>query len=272
MARGRTIKPEFFRDKLIGRLGATVGMVYQALWCWADDGGVCRIEPDVLKGECFMRWPEYTTGVLTDCLAALHGARRIVPYEVDGELYAELPNLAEHSPINHPSKFRYPRGGEAVTDIRAWLTGQYTPVALREPSAPISHLPLAITNSQTEHTAAGESDAVELHGLIPEAAHRAVAGFLRAAQDRAAVVASIRAVGPGGIHAVGVTWDVVGQALTEMAAAGARFSARTLRVFAKKIADDATAIDPPRRGENQSERNLRIIRETDKELERNGVA
>lgn len=141
MARQRDIRPEFFRDKRMGKLGSQVATVYEALWCWADDGGAVRIEPDVLKGECFIRWPEYTPAILTDCLVSLHAAGRISPYAVGDELYALIPTLDKHSKINRPSKFRYPREGHKVDDIRAWLSGQYTHGALTEHSAPV--LPIA---------------------------------------------------------------------------------------------------------------------------------
>jgi hypothetical protein len=133
MARQRTLKPEYFRDRLMGRLGPVIGTVYKALWCWADDGGVARCDPQVLKAECFLWWPDITTGVITDSLVSLQGATRVRIYAVGDELYAELPTLGTHSPVNHPSKFRYPRGGQDVTDLRAWLSGQYR-VAIREPS------------------------------------------------------------------------------------------------------------------------------------------
>lgn len=139
----------------MARLGPVVALVYAALWCWADDGGVARIEPADLKGEIFNRWTEVTQGAVTEALVRLHGAGRIRPYAIGDELYAEIPTLAEHSPINHPSKFRYPRNGQAVSDLMAWITGQYTTGALLEgsgttpPPLAISHQPSAHPNDGT---------------------------------------------------------------------------------------------------------------------------
>jgi hypothetical protein len=43
--RARWLKPEFFTDKKIATLDPTTALVYEALWCWADDGGVCNATP-----------------------------------------------------------------------------------------------------------------------------------------------------------------------------------------------------------------------------------
>ena len=167
MARQRTVKPEFFQDKVIARQGSQVAVVYQALWCWADDGGVARIEPDLVKGEAFARWPEYTISVITDCLVRLHSARRIRPYVVGEELFAEIPTLARHSPANHPSRFRHPRDGQEVEDIRAWLTGQLSlrpQVALRDGFTPTA------TATATSTTTAEAAAAARSRNVKPESA------------------------------------------------------------------------------------------------------
>ena len=43
--RARWLKPEFFTDKKIGQLDPVTALVYQALWCWADDGGTAQADP-----------------------------------------------------------------------------------------------------------------------------------------------------------------------------------------------------------------------------------
>lgn len=154
MARQRAIRPEYFRDRVMGKLGPVVGTVYQALWVWADDGGVARCDPQVLKAECFLWWPDVTVAVITDALARLSGARRVRLWSEGDDLYAEIPTLAKHSPVSHPGKFRYPRKGQEVTDVKAWISGQLTHEALRRPcgdppeSIP-SLLPLPLAVSDT---------------------------------------------------------------------------------------------------------------------------
>lgn len=122
MARPRTIKPEYFRDKVIAQLGSQVGTVFQALWCTADDGGVAPADPDLLRGEMLVRWPEYTLPVVTHCLQRLADRGRIELYAVEGALYARIPTLSEHSPGR--GRFRHPRGGESVSDLKAFIGRQ----------------------------------------------------------------------------------------------------------------------------------------------------
>ena len=246
MARGRTVKPEFFRDRTIGRLGSQTVIVYQAIWCWADDGGVARIEPEVLKGDPLLKWPEFTAAVITTCLVALHGARRIRPYAAGDELLAEVPTLLKHSKINRPSGFRYPREGEEVTDIRAWLSGQVTHGVFSAPSVRVSVsasrpvLPLPIPDSSSQKPfpdAAAVRRSDDVQALVPVEYREQFDRYRRAAGDPLAFEATIRDCGPGGMQAVrGATWLHVGQALREMAASSdPAFSATRLRGFVRRL-------------------------------------
>jgi hypothetical protein len=131
------VKPEFFKDRRMADLGSRVVLVYQALWLVADDGGVARAEPDLLHGEMFSRWPEYTPRMVADCLGRLQGAGRITLYAVGDDLFAEIPTFTEHQRIEKPSKFRHPRGGESVTDIHAWVSRGGLPEGSGSTPAPI---------------------------------------------------------------------------------------------------------------------------------------
>lgn len=137
MARQRTVRPEFFRDRKIAQLGPVPALVYQALWCLADDGGVARCDPDMVYGEMFLRWPNFTVNSVTDALERLREASRITPYVVGDDWFCEIPNFTHHQNINNPSKFRYPRGGTPL----ASFFGEPKPVTLHEgyvsPTPPI---------------------------------------------------------------------------------------------------------------------------------------
>lgn len=266
MARQRTVKPEFFRDRTIARLGERVALVYLALWCWADDGGAVRIEPDLLKGEAFARWPDLTTGVLTECLVSLHGAGRIRPYAIGDELYAVVPTLAKHQSINKPSRFRYPRGGEAVSDIKAWLSGQYTPVGLREQSSPdaesvsVSQLPDSKDSSSPRLRVEPQNEAswmctmaATYPGLdvllmhLPEAYHADLAGCIRAGVPLS-VVAIVRDHGEGGmtwVESGRPSWEQVGRAVRECAQTGGIPSPAKFRGFLRPIVQGARDTSRP---------------------------
>ena len=116
MARQRILKPEFFKDRVIASLGAHPALVYAALWCVADDGGVARCTPELLHGEMFVRWSQFSPNVVMDCLNRLQEAGVIHIYEAGDETYCEIPNFGKHQNIQHPSKFRYPRLPQGLTE------------------------------------------------------------------------------------------------------------------------------------------------------------
>ena len=116
MARQRILKPEFFKDRVIASLGAHPALVYAALWCVADDGGVARCTPELLHGEMFIRWSQFSPNMVMDCLNRLQEAGVIHIYEAGDETYCEIPNFGKHQNIQHPSKFRYPRLPQGLTE------------------------------------------------------------------------------------------------------------------------------------------------------------
>ena len=116
MPRARWLKPEFFRDRLIGSLGMCTALVYQALWVWADDGGVVLCDADRLCGEVFLVWPEITEAEVVVALDKLESANRIRRYKVGQDSFAELLTFHEHQKVHKPSRFRYPRPDERVSD------------------------------------------------------------------------------------------------------------------------------------------------------------
>lgn len=115
MARMRTLKPEFFRDKKIQQLSPTAALVFQALWCMADDGGVAPADPERVYGEMFIGWAKIGLKETTLALTQLYGSGRVVLFRVGDDQYAEIPSFARHQQPKNPSKFRYPRPEQEVT-------------------------------------------------------------------------------------------------------------------------------------------------------------
>ncbi len=109
MARIRSIKPEFFTDRTMGRLGLAAAVVYQALWCWADDGGVAQCDADRLKAQTFAFWNELPEDAIRAALDLLESSGRITRYSVGEDTYCEIHKFLQHQHINNPSKVRYPR-------------------------------------------------------------------------------------------------------------------------------------------------------------------
>lgn len=117
MARQRTVKPEFFKDRRIAEAGPITALVYQALWCAADDSGVARAEPDLLHGEWFARWPMIDVGAVRSSLWTLTESSRITLVACGDELYARINSWDRHQQINRPSQFRYLNGKQAHRDL-----------------------------------------------------------------------------------------------------------------------------------------------------------
>jgi hypothetical protein len=108
--RARWVKPEFFNDKKIGALGPTAAVVYEALWCSADDGGTAICNAEIVKGQLFMYWPTVTIFDIAGAIAKLASAGRIDCYSIGDVEYASIPTerWKRHQPVHNPSRFRHP--------------------------------------------------------------------------------------------------------------------------------------------------------------------
>jgi hypothetical protein len=113
--RARWLKPEFFTDKKIATLDPSTALVYQALWCWADDGGVCQCDPDWLKAQVFFRWDFYTVDVISAALRTLYDLKVILVYRAGDDYFAEIRHWKRHQSVHKPAKFRHPRPDEQLT-------------------------------------------------------------------------------------------------------------------------------------------------------------
>lgn len=120
------LKPEFFSDPKITQLGPTAALVYVALWCEADDGGVARITPNQLWARHFLDWPTVTREEVGRATVALTEANRIRHYVVGDDWYIEIPTFGKHQRPNNPSHFRHPRVEQGVESPQPpWLSEYY---------------------------------------------------------------------------------------------------------------------------------------------------
>lgn len=113
--RARWLKPDFFRDKKIAEMGPVAALVYQSLWCLADDVGVAPCEPERIKGEMFVWWSAVGVPEISGALRHLSGKKILTIYKAGDDVFCRLANFKKHQPIHKPSKHRNPSTGQPLT-------------------------------------------------------------------------------------------------------------------------------------------------------------
>lgn len=97
MARIRTIKPDFFTSEDIVSLSPLARLLYIATWLEADRDGRFVWRPKTLK----LRYLPGDLCDIEDLAAELVKSGLVVPYEIDGQPFAEIPSFARHQVINN---------------------------------------------------------------------------------------------------------------------------------------------------------------------------
>lgn len=97
MARIRTIKPDFFTSEDIVSLSPLARLLYIATWLEADREGRFPWRPKTLK----LRYLPGDECDIDELVIELTDAKLIMPYEVDGQAYAEIPSFTRHQVINN---------------------------------------------------------------------------------------------------------------------------------------------------------------------------
>lgn len=158
MPRARWLKPEFFTDKKIGRLDPVDALVYQALWCWADDGGTAQADPDLIKAQAFYRWSAVTVPGITGAVRHLSGTGMVDLYQVVDDVFAKIRSWDRHQTVHKPSKFRYPNISQGVALNSAALSPEGCLTSSEIPNAIVleSHNPI-IPEPKTKPSASRET-------------------------------------------------------------------------------------------------------------------
>jgi len=115
MSRIRTIKPEFFTSEDITSLTPLARLFYIALWCEADREGRLDWKLKTFKIR-YLPVEDCEVSALAD---ELIDAGLVVPYDVDGQTYAEIPSFKKHQVINNreSESTRPPRVKDACTRV-----------------------------------------------------------------------------------------------------------------------------------------------------------
>lgn len=114
MARIRTIKPEFWEDEKIAALSYPCRLFYIATWNIADDNGVFRANPLMLKAKIFPFDDHLRLDIVKNWLDALTKARMIVPISHENESYYVIRTFRSHQKIDR--RYAKPLIEDAVLD------------------------------------------------------------------------------------------------------------------------------------------------------------
>lgn len=107
MPRKRMIDPNFWRDEKIGKCTYIERLLFQGLWTFAEDNGVGRASPLLIKADIFPYDPLREADIRSS-LEKLSGLGLILLYEIDGQSYYFIKNFKKHQTINKPSQCTLP--------------------------------------------------------------------------------------------------------------------------------------------------------------------
>lgn len=246
MARIRSIHPDFPSDKKLAGVSRDARLTYALTWCVADDAGLFRADPRQLLGQLYPYDADVTEAELELWLAALVGLGVIRWHTTrDGARVGQLVNWPKRQKIDKPSKsfLSMEITGLAEASRGASESPEGDSGKPREPLVPPSRSESGVLSPESRALSL-ESKALRAH--LPAAYHEVLDGYIRAAQNPAAVIATILAEGPdtGTNAAPGKTWDVIGRALLEMRAAGKPFTPALLRAFCRPLIEAGKAGAP----------------------------
>ena len=121
----RSIKPEFWRSPDVSELCIEDRLLFVGLWSYVDDNGVGQDRVSTICADLFAddlsRDPRETLARVSEGLARLSEAGRIVRYTVEKRDYLSIVNWEKHQRIDKPNKPRYPAPASGNAQIRETL-------------------------------------------------------------------------------------------------------------------------------------------------------
>jgi hypothetical protein len=101
MARIRTIKPEFWEDEKIGILPIPCRLFFIGCWNFADDFGVIKGNPTLLKSQIFPYDENLRVSEVKKWIDALVNARMLIPIIHSGESYYIIRTFRSHQVLDN---------------------------------------------------------------------------------------------------------------------------------------------------------------------------
>lgn len=115
MARNRMFKPSFFRDEKTGQLSFMEQVLFLGLLSFADDNGVGRANPMLIKADIFP-YKSLRESDMQKALDKFAKLRLILLYTIDGQKYYFVRNFKKHQVINKPTPSSLPMPPEEVLE------------------------------------------------------------------------------------------------------------------------------------------------------------
>ena len=100
MARIRTIKPEFWEDEKMASLPFGCRLLFIGMWNQADDQGVVRANPKILKAKIFPYDENLRTSEIARWLDTLQASRMLIPVSYQNESYYLIRTFKTHQIID----------------------------------------------------------------------------------------------------------------------------------------------------------------------------
>ncbi len=113
--RKRMLNPDFFTDPdIVASLDAYGRLLYQGLWCVADDSGCFELNSLLLKMKILPGDQNITTEDIQKYLDILIEQKKIITYEVNDKKYSWIKNFHKHQTLNKPNSPTVP--------LPSWIT------------------------------------------------------------------------------------------------------------------------------------------------------
>lgn len=112
MPRIRTVKPEFFRSPDTANASYPARILFQAMWCWADDEGVGETNMNGLLGFAFPDEDELTVKDLQRLCKEVADAFGVRFYECRRRFFYEVPSWDLHQKTERRAAAKNPKADD----------------------------------------------------------------------------------------------------------------------------------------------------------------
>lgn len=107
MPRTRSIKPEFWSDEKLGGLSFIERLLFLGMWTFADDEGLIRANPQLLKSQIFP-YDDIKNAVIENALETFERKEMIFRYKISDQNYAWVVKFRIYQRIDKPQPSQNP--------------------------------------------------------------------------------------------------------------------------------------------------------------------